>query len=327
MKAAILVGPKEFRVDDIDEPKVSDDGFVIRVKSVGVCGTDIHEYNQGHGQRGHEYSGEVVEVGPNAKGVKVGDRVAGRGGPAFAEYMAVSRGLHDTVTSGAVLLPEDMSHELACMIEPVSCGLNAVELAQPGPDDVVVVLGGGMLGQAVWQSMRARGAGKIIVSEIGTRRLDVTRSLGADVVVKADEEDLVSVINGITGGNGADIVADCVGSEATFQTAVDIAKGGGFWQAIRRRGAPTTELGAKIVMVGLGGNTRIPTEQVIIKGLTIIGSICGELTAARDLMADGKIDMTPLITHEYSLTEINDALNMASNPHDALKVLVKPGEE
>ncbi len=328
MKAATLIGEREFEVGDVNEPELAPGGVIVHIKSVGVCGTDLHEYNAGRGpaRMGHEYSGEVVEVGADVTDIRVGDRLAGRGGPAFSEYMSVALGLHDVVTSGAVLVPDGMSYEAACMIEPVSCGVNAAERASPEPGDVVVVIGAGMIGQATWQAFRAMGVAKIIVSEIGSKRLEVARSLGPDIVVKADEDDLTKLVNEETSGRGADIVADCVGSAMTFQQAIEVARGGGFWRGIRPGRSSADDLagqGGKIVLVGLGGNVDFPMDTMILKGITIVGSICGPLAPARDLMADNRIETEPLITHELPLGDINDAFHLAANPNVAVKVLIK----
>lgn len=331
MKAALLHGVKDFRMENVDDPNLSPDGVIIRVKAIGVCGTDLHQYRAGPGKApmrmGHEWSGEVVDVGANVTDIKKGDRIAGRGEPAFAEYMSIPWGLHNTASYGTVFLPDDMPYEVGAMVEPVSCGVNAARRAEPKSENTVVVLGAGMIGQATWQAFRAMGVSKIIVSEIGKKRLEVTEALGPDIVVDADERDLAEVVNEATSGRGADIVADCVGSSKTIQQAVDIARGGGFWQAIQRGGNNAGDMpdeGGKIVLVGLGGQVEFPLDRTIVKGLTVIGSICGALTPARDLMAQGKIEIAPLITHEFPLDEINEAFEVSTIPDKAMKVVLKP---
>ena len=106
-----------------------------------------------------------------------------------------------------------------------------------------------------------------------------------------------------------------------------IARGGDFWQAIQppdKRPTDMPDEGGKIVLVGLGGQVDFPLDRAIVKGLTIIGSICGALTPARDLMAQRKIEIAPLITHEFPLDDINDAFEASTKPDEAVKVVLKP---
>lgn len=334
MKAAVLHGKEDFKVEDVDDPRLSPDGVIIRVKAVGVCGTDLPTYHWGPGRgpmrMGHEYSGEVVEVGANVTDIKKGDRIAGRGEPAFAEYLSIPRGLHDGKCYQAVIVPDDMPYEVACMAEPLSCGVNAVRRAEPKTGDTVVVMGAGMIGQGTWQTFRAMGVSRIIVSELGRKRLKVTEALGPDRVVKADESDLAGIVSEMTSGKGADIVADCVGSAKTLQLAMDMARGCGWWYSTQPGPSDADDLaseGGKVMLVGLtglAGKMDFNLDQAICKGLKMIGSICGDLIPARDLMAQGKIDIMPLISHEFALDEINEAFRMAANPDESVKVVIKP---
>ena len=114
MKAAVLHGPGDFKVEDVSEPTLEPDGAIVRVKACGICGSDLHMYNQGAAPRaqrnlGHEWSGEVVEVGANVTDITAGDRVAVGGGGAYAEYVGVARVM---LNRNVFPLPEDMSYEV-----------------------------------------------------------------------------------------------------------------------------------------------------------------------------------------------------------------------
>ena len=339
MKAAILHGPKEFRVENVDDPTLEPNGIIVGVKACGICGSDLHIYHrevspQAQGILGHEWSGEVTEVGSKVTNIKSGDRVTVAGGGAYAEYVGIPWAM---LNRTVFLLPDDMSYEVGATIEPVSCGVNAAKRAEPKAEDTVVVLGAGMIGQGTWQAFKAMGVSKVIVSEIGKKRLEITRALGPDMVINAAEENPLEKINEITSGEGADIVAECAGSASALQQATMMVRGGGYWQAVmmRRTGAPRRPSdrmaidilsdGGKIMLVATYENMVEwqPTIPVA-KGVRMIGCIAGRLGEALDLMRAGKINTKPLVTHEFPLDKITEAFEMQAKPEEAVKVVIKP---
>ena len=335
MKAAVFHGPGDFRVENVSDPVLDPDGVILRVKACGICGSDVHTYHQGGlpgapRVLGHEFSGEVIEAGANVTGIKKGDRLAGRGGAAFAEYIGIPRALLDkSFDCWTVMLPEDMSYDVGATIEPVSCGVNAAKRAEPRAEDIVVVLGAGIIGQSTWQAFKAMGVSRVIVSELGRKRLEAAQALGADMVINAAEEDPVERINEITSGEGADIVADCAGSASTLRQATEMVRGGGYWQMMRGpRGGTAIDLlsdGGKIMQVG--NSERLAEWQpatVSAKGVRVIGCIVGRVGEALELMRAGKINTEPLVTHEFPLEEITEAFEMQARPEEAVKVLSKP---
>ena len=344
MKAAVLYGPKDLRVENVDNPKLEPDGIIVRVKVCGICGSDLYRYDAGppQGRMGHEYSGEVVEVGANVTGIRKGDRVAGRGGRAFAEYMGIPQAwIGRNLDCWTVILPADMSYEVGATIEPISIGVNVARRAEPRAEDTVVVLGAGMIGQGTWQAFKAMGVSKVIVTELGKKRLEVSRALGADMVINAAEEEPVKKVHEITAGEGADIVAECAGAASTLQQATDMVRAGGFWQMTRdwqtaRTGGlsrPSDRMatdtlmsdGGKIMLVATpGGLFEWRPAALVSKGISVIGCIAGAAAPAMDLMRQGKINTGPLITHEFPLEEISEAFRVQANPDEAIKVLIRP---
>ena len=339
MKAAVLHGAKEFRIETVDDPTLEPNGIIVKVKACGICGSDLHRYHQGaspqaQGILGHEWGGEVAEVGVNVTDIKPGDRVAVAGGGAYAEYVGIPWAM---LNRNIFQLPDDMSYEVAATIEPVSCGVNAADRAEPKPEDTVVVLGAGMIGQGTWQAFKARGVSKVIVSEIGKKRLELTRALGPDVLINAAEENPVERINEITSGEGADIVADCAGSASALQQATMMVRGGGYWQAMtmRRTGAPRQPSnrmaidilsdGGKIMLVATY-ESMVEWQPTIpvAKGVRLIGCIAGRLGDSLELMKAGKIDTRSLVTHEFPLDEITAAFEMQAKPEEAVKAVIKP---
>ena len=339
MKAASLQGPKDFKVENTDDPVLQPDGIIVKVKACGICGSDLHRWHQGGTQQaqrilGHEWSGEVIEVGSNVSDISQGDRVCVAGAGAYAEFVGVPMAI---VNRNVFPLPDDMSYEVGATIEPISCGVNAAKRAEIKPDDIVVVLGAGMIGQGTWQAFKAMGAAKVIVSEIGEKRLDITRSLGPDVLINAADEDPLSIVNEITEGRGADIVADCAGSASAMQQANTMVRGGGYWQMMQMRASGTTPKpgermaldiisdGGKIMLVAtyenpVEWNPTIP----LAKGVRLIGCIAGRLGDSLELMRAGKIKTETLVTHEFPLDKITEAFEMQSRPEEAVKVVIKP---
>ena len=339
MKAAVFHGPRDFRIEDVNKPALMPDGAIIRVKACGICGSDLHIYSDGgtpqsRGILGHEFSGEVVEVGANVTDVKPGMRVAVGGSGAYAEYVSVPR---VALNLNVLPLPDDMSYEAGAMTEPTSVGVNAAKRAEPETDDVVVVLGAGMIGQGTWQAFKAMGVGKVIVSEMGKMRLEVARELEADVVIDAAKEDVVERVNEITSGEGADIVADCAGTPSALQQATEMVRGGGYFQMTRgtfgqsgtgrsrRRVTDMLSDGGKIMLVSVYEQTAEWNPTVaMVKGIRIIGCIVGRLPDAFALMRAGKINTQALITHEFSLDDITAAFEMQARPEETVKVVIRP---
>ena len=229
MKAARYYGIRDLRIEDVNKPELSPNGVVIKVKAAGICGSDLHPYKAGglleSGEAepglimGHEFAGDVVEVGPNVSGIKVGDRVTahsvlrcgecdwcrkgqynrcvnmsilGFHAPgAFAEYISIPLAVpNETV----FILPDTFSYQDGALIEPLSTGANVALRAQPRKEDVAVVLGAGIIGLTTMQSLKALGAGKVIITDISEKRLEVAKATGADMVINAKKEDPVKIV-------------------------------------------------------------------------------------------------------------------------------------
>lgn len=337
MKAAVLQGVRDIRIEDVPEPRVEKDGVIIKVHSCGICGSDLHIYKGGDQQGltpGHEFGGEVVEIGPNVTGVKVGDRVAvmsgqgcgqcywcqqgdwircskmallGIGMPgAFAEYVSVpnfSMGLY------AARLPESISFQQGATAEPLSVALHAVNQMQPQPEDTAVVIGLGIIGLCIIQILKAKGVSRIIASGRRASRLQLAKEGGADVVVDAAVEDALPVVSQVTSGKGADIVFEVAGTTDAFLQSLQMVHRGG-----------------KVDIIGLY-QEPITWDPffVVTSDITIIG--CGlrfDLPGAVELLESGKVDTRPLVTHQFPLGKIKEAFDTQAGVAEAIKVLVNP---
>jgi len=350
VKAAVFHGPYDIRVEDVPEPELGPDGILIKVKTCGICGTEIHTYK---GKRqpivvgrimGHEYSGDVIEVGANVTGIKKGDRVAAAGGGgAFAEYVSVPVAL---VNKTVFPFSDKLSYEEGACTEPLSVGVVVVRNAEPEPGDTVLVMGVGMIGHGAMQVFKARGVSRVIVSDISKKRLEIAKAGGADVVINAVEEDTFERVRELTSGKGADIVADCAGASGTLRQAIEMARWGG--ESVRRGGEiPIMRMGEMLsrqrtqrsgggeiirtggkVMMAATYEETIPLEQVdqdtiIYKDVRLIGCLTGALPEAMSLMKAGKVNLEPIFTHEFPLDKTKEAFDFSMSG-EGVKVMVNP---
>ena len=337
MKAAVFHGPHDIRIEDVPDPRVEPDGVVIKVKACGICGSDLYLYKRGAREGtilGHEFSGNIVEIGANVTGVEKGDRVVamsgrgcgqcywcqqgqfircsklallGYGFPgAFAQYVSVPFFKPGTY---AAKLPEALTYEEGATAEPLAVALYAVTQAQPQPEDTVVVLGVGIIGLFVIQILKAMGVTQLMVSGRRAKRLKLAKESGANVVVDATQEDIIPIVNEVTSGKGADIVFECAGSSTTYQQAIKMVHRGG-----------------KVELVGLYEQPITWNPSFIVSNdITLIG--CGlrwDLPGAVNLLQSGKVNTKPLITHEFPLDKTKEAFEIQLGAEDAIKVLVKP---
>ena len=337
MKAAVFHTPHEFRIEQVPYPVLEPDSVIVKVKACGICGSDLHFYNRWGKEGtilGHEFSGDVTEVGAGVKGVVPGDRVVAMSGRgcgecywcqrgefircsklrllsyafpgAFAEYVLVP---NFRLGSFAALLPDWISYEEGATAEPLSVALYAVEQVEPRRDDVVVVIGLGIIGIFIIQILKSLGVEHIVASGRRPTRLDLARRAGAGLVVDAAKEDVTSALKAEYGSRGADVVFECAGTAGTFDQAVQMVHRGG-----------------KIDLVGLYEKPLANWNPgtLVSNDLNLYG--CGlrwKLQGAVDLLKNGSARAQPLVTHTFPLEEIKKAFETQIQDPGAVKVLVK----
>ena len=349
MKAAIYYGPGDIRVESVSDPKLGADGILIQIKASGICGSDIHPYRVGGLIEpglimGHEFSGDVIEIGANVAEIRKGDRVTAASVQpcgqchwcqkkqthrcpnmkvlgvhipgAFAEYISIPLAL---INQTVFLLPDEISYEDGAIVEPLSLAENIVKKTESTTEDTVVILGMGMIGQCTLQTFRAAGVSKIIVTEVGTKRLEVAKAMGADVVINAAEEDPVQRVREATSGMGADIVVECAGMAITFRQATEMVRGS-LQQAFE-----TVRPDGKIMLVGIYEQpVQWLPNSVIRKSVRMIGCYAGRFPPVIELLKARKVNTRLLVTHEYPLDKISTAFDAQSNTGESIKVMIKP---
>lgn len=331
MKAARWYEAGDIRVEDVPEPQI-DDSYDVKVKLhwCGICGSDLHEYLMGPifipvgtphpvtGEAapvilGHEFSGEVVEVGPNVTNVKPGDRVvvepivcddtcpscqdgrynqcvnlgfhglAGKGG-GFAEYTTFR---HEFVHK----IPDGLPYDKAALVEPISVGYHSLEAGGFKAGMSAVVSGAGTIGLATIQSLKAMGASKVMVIQRKSVRQEFAKASGADVVLDPAECDVVEEIKKLTDGYGADIAFECTGAEVCFHQELAAVHAGGT--------VVVTSIWEKPVTLDL--------NEVCIPEKHVVGSICycgNDFDDVIELLSSGKIPATGFITKKVKLDDI-----------------------
>ncbi|MCX6006598.1 MAG: alcohol dehydrogenase catalytic domain-containing protein [Chloroflexi bacterium] len=339
MKAALFYGPHDFRVEEVEKPGAGDYGVVVRVRACGICGSDLHFYERGGAKvkpgtiMGHEFSGDVTEVGKFVKDIKVGDRVAAAslivcqecywcksghfsrcqnlqmGGfdfnGAYAEYAPVPLAVLDQTV---FKIPDGLSYEAAAIIEPLGVGAYVAGRAGPSAGDIVIIFGAGMIGLASLAAIKAIGVSQIIVSEMSKKRCQAALAIGADVIIDAGSENVLQRVGQITGGRGVDIAIECVGLRRPFLQAMQVLR-----------------IDGKLMQVGVF-DTAFEFNPVTITGknLHVIGCLGGDYLTAMELLKSGKVDASKFITHEYPLIDINEAFNKQLDSSESIKVIVKP---
>lgn len=335
MRGFILEAPGRVRLGEIAEPQCGPGQVLVRPRAVGICGSDIHAY---HGLQpsmvypcvlGHEIAGEVAGIGEGVQRAKVGDHVvldpaiscgtcrtclAGKpnvcenlkvlgvhvnGG--FADYLAVNE---DQV----FVIPDSMPFRVAAFAEPLSIGAQANFRAHTCTRDFVLILGAGPIGLATLMVAKDRGARVAVVDSV-RRRLEVARQMGADLTLDLAKDNVREAVLGVTSGVGADVSIDAVGSQPAIDQAIE---------AVR--------IGGRAVVLGLSpADVGARCLPILKKELDVYGSRMSnhQFEYVVDLMAEGRVDPSPAITHQIPFEQVTKAFELAESRNaDAIKIVV-----
>ena len=327
MRALVYDGPWKISQQETPIPTVGDDDVLVAVKSVGICGSDVHGYTGTTGRRapgvimGHEFSGVVTQIGGGVTGVATEDEVIvsplfpydGKGtryvvgvntAGAYADYVVVHKSM-------LIPKPEGLSFRDGAMAEPLSIAMHAVSRTPIGLMDSVVIVGAGTIGLLTLLSARLAGAGKIFISDMSAHRLAMARELGADVTINIKEEDPVEVVKSHTGGWGADCAIEAVGISPAVQQA----------HAATRNGGNITWIGNSALMIELN------MQDVVTRELTVRGTygFTDEFDKAINALATGRLDVSPLIERVAGLEEGPELIDaLAKGELELAKVILEP---
>lgn len=334
-------GDGEVEIRTLEEPHCAPDRVVIEVRAAGVCGSDVHLWRNHQSWDivlplvlGHEFSGEIVEVGRDVRGVAVGDRVAcetaaevcGRcayclsGGynlcPHRLGYGALADGAFTTYVAARPEIlhrvPARVGYEQAALTEPGCVAYNAlVEKTTIRPGDVVVIQGPGPIGIMALQIARIRGAGTLVVLGTGAdvARLAVAAELGADHVLNVEEDNPLDLMAGLGDGAGADLVVDCTGVSRALQQGMELVRPNG-----------------QITKIGWGPQPLdFSLDPLVGKAVRLQGSFSHTYTTwerVLRLMETGQINLAPVIGGTYALADWHEAFVRMESGQSVKSVLI-----
>ncbi|HIE14136.1 TPA: NAD(P)-dependent alcohol dehydrogenase [Candidatus Bathyarchaeota archaeon] len=336
MKAAVLYKALDMRIEEVPIPTIGPEDVLIKIRAVGICGSDVHYYLHGKAASfvvkmplilGHECSGEIVDVGSKVNNLEFGQRVViepgftcgkcqycleGRynlcravrfyGTPpyngVFSEYaVAPGRNVYP--------LPDNMSFEEGALIEPLAVGMMAAKRGAVSVEDTVAVLGAGTIGQMALRSVLARGVMEVYVTDVLDYRLEYAEKAGASVTINPLKDDVSKRVSELTKGKGVDVVIEASGAEEAVRQAFRIVKPGG-----------------RILLIGITSSIelKVPLAETVTKELDILGVFryANVFPVAIKCVSSGKIEVKSLITHKFPFDKIIEGfkthINKMGNP-------------
>lgn len=346
MTAAQLHGPEDLRINQVAHPGQPADGEVLlRVTSTGICGSDLHTYEDGRiGDTavqepltlGHEFGGVIEAVGDNAESgifepLSPGMRVAvdpaqpcGRCEMCDHGHQNLCRRLHfcglfpdaGSLQTHMIIpahtcfpLPDSIDNASAALLEPLGVAIHAVDLAKIKVANSVAILGAGPIGLYILQLVRLSGAEPIFVSDKFDWRLERAEEYGA-IIVNCDSQDPVEFVQNATNGRGVDVAIEAAWSDHSVQQAAEMAR-----------------LGGRLVLVGIPGPDKMELKHSTVrrKGLTIRMSRRMNHTYPRAirLAQSGKVDLTGIVSHHFPLNRAAEAFAMNKAYEDGVvKVMI-----
>jgi L-iditol 2-dehydrogenase len=347
MLAAVYRGVNDVRLETVPVPQIGAGELLVRVHTCGVCGTDLKKIASGSHSAprifGHETSGVVAAVGAGVSKFAPGDRVvvfhhipcrqcyycrhkifaqcltykkvgctAGfePSGGGFAEYVRVMDWIVD---QGTVKIPQGVSFEQACFVEPVNTCMKGIEALRLEPGETVMTIGQGPIG--IILSVLARKAGAaVITSDLYPERLRIAKSLGFELTIDASQQDVIRATREQTDGRGADAVILAVGSNGLIRPAMDAARPGGrvllFAQTQR-------------------GEVVVDPAAICVDEKALVGSYSASVDLQDEsvrFVMNREMDLERLISHRFPLQESAQALELAAHPQpSSMKIVIQPG--
>ncbi|MFJ7938772.1 zinc-binding alcohol dehydrogenase family protein [Peribacillus sp. NPDC096622] len=336
MKAVQVRKAHELIIQEVEKPRISNSTDVlVKVKRVGICGSDMHIY---HGTNplatlprvvGHEVAGEVVEIGQGVEGIRVGDHVViepisycgkcyacRKGRQNVCERLSVFGVHEDGGMREWFVLPEKQLHvvdssldwEEIVLAEPYTIGAQAVWRGEVEEGETVLIQGAGPIGICILKMAKLQGA-SVMITDLSDERLEFAKENGADITVHAGKEDVQKRVEEWTNGEGANVVIDAVCLPMTFELSFDVVSTAG-----------------RIVVLGFDerpssiSQLPITKKEVSVKGSRLQTN---QFPKVVKLLNEGKLRHEALVTHTFSLDDIQEAFNFVENhPEQVRKAII-----
>jgi L-iditol 2-dehydrogenase len=342
MKVALMEGIGKIGFVERDIPQPSDDEVLVRLEYVGICGSDLHFYEEGHiGSAvvrppfvlGHEPGGTIIEVGKNVKHLKIGDRVALEPGKTCGRCEFCRTGRYNLCTDVKFFaappidgvfqeyvaheadlcfkLPDNVSTMEGALIEPLAVGFHAANQGGAHTGQTAVVVGAGCIGLVTMMALKAEGVTRVYVVDVIQKRLEKALELGATAVINGKEEDVVEAVKKLTNRAGCDLVIEAAGSEAATRQAIKY-----------------TKKGATIVLVGYTktGELTLPLSDALNKELTFktVFRYRHIYPVAIEAVASGRVNLKGIVTNIFDFDDLQSAMDRsASDKVNIVKAVVK----
>jgi len=337
----VIHAPDDLRLDEQDAGEIGPGQVLVKVGMGGICGSDLHYFhNGGFGTvrikepmvLGHEVAGTVVAVAPGVESVRIGDKVAVNPSRPCGACKFCLEGLPNQCldmrfygsamrtphVQGAfrnmllceatqcVKVADHVPLRLAALAEPFSVGLHGVSRAGPLLGKRVLVSGCGPIGVLAIAAARAHGAAEITATDVVDEPLAIARAMGADQTINV-AQDKTWVSRHSADKGTFDVMLECSGNERALRDGLEV---------MRPRGV--------VVQLGLGGDVSIPQNMVVSKELSICGSFRfhAEFALAVRLINEGRVDLSPVVTHTFPMLKAREAFELASDRKQAMKVLI-----
>jgi L-gulonate 5-dehydrogenase len=337
MQAIEVTKPGQISIVERPLPVCKEDEVLIKVKAAGICGSDVHIY---HGKNafaiyprvvGHEFVGEIVKVGSKVANLHIGDRIAVDPVVACGSCYACRVGRHNVCKSLNVLgvhrdggyqeyvavaeknahkLPENLSWEIAALVEPYTIAAQVKERGRLSVDDTVLICGAGPIGLMILQMVKMVGA-RAAIMDIIASRLERAKEMGADLVINARNNDMTQAMLEFTQGEGASLIYEATGNVDVLETCiVKIASPAG-----------------RIVVLGFSTDLiKIPQVSIMSRELEIIGTRLnrGKFPEVIEWFAKGLVQPEKVLTHTFNMTDAEKAFEfMDANPETVCKIVLK----
>jgi L-iditol 2-dehydrogenase len=338
MKQAIMTAPGQIDFREIEQPKPRSSEVLIKVKRIGVCGSDIHVYHGLHPYtsypvvQGHEVSGVVADIGNSVTDFQKGDHVVFTPQVTCGSCYPCRQGMEHicdnlkvmgfqtngaaqeyfSVSADKVLkVPDRLSLDHAAMIEPLAVAVHALGRYGNVKGKTVVVLGAGTIGNLVAQTAQAFGASKVIITDVSKYKVAKALICGIPLVINTRQESLTDAILREIGPDKADVILECVGIQDTIGQAIENAR-----------------KGSTIVVVGVFGKKPIvdlglvQDRELVLKGTLMYQK--KDFETAIQLASEGKVNLDAMITHRFTFNrylEAYEAIEQANGEY--LKVMIE----
>jgi 2-desacetyl-2-hydroxyethyl bacteriochlorophyllide A dehydrogenase len=338
MKALVYHGPEDMRWQDVEDVRPGDDDVLIKVKAVGICGSDVHGYLGITGRRtppmvmGHEFSGLVAAVGANVTAVRVGDRVAPYPVAYCGEceycragsvHICLNKKAYGVLTCNGAMteyivvpaklifkLADSVSFPVGSMIEPLAVAYRGVNSGGEIAGKNVLIVGAGTIGLLALAIVKMRKPARIFVTDLSANRLRVAKEMGADLVLNPAAADITAAIMAATEGRGVDIAFEAVGATPTVQQAMSSLK-----------------IGGEAVWIGNSAKMiNINMQEIVTRELKVAGTFLytlKEFGEVVELLNSGKLNVAPMISATVPLAEGVDWIRrLAKDPGPLIKVIL-----